>query len=91
MSDLFGIGIPEDWTRTILDAISHAKPHRFYLLTKQPQRLPEFSPFPENVYLGVTVTNQEMVDTAVYYLKMVQAKVKFLSCEPLLGRLSFDI
>jgi protein gp37 len=39
MSDLFGIGIPEDWTKQVLDTIADDANtiHRFYLLTKQPQ------------------------------------------------------
>jgi protein gp37 len=84
MSDLFGIGVPEKWTRAILDAVSHAKPHRFYLLTKQPQRLPEFSPFPENAWVGVTATDAKMADDAGYYLQQIDATVRFLSLEPLL-------
>jgi protein gp37 len=84
MSDLFGIGIPEIWTEQVMSTIKLCPYHRFYLLTKQPQNLIKFSPFPENVYLGVTVTNQESFDEAIHYLKMVDAKMKFLSFEPLL-------
>lgn len=91
MSDLFGMGIPETWTRHILHEIRENPVDRFYLLTKQPQNLIKFSPFPDNVYLGVTVCNQEMFDRAVYYLKMVDAKVKFLSMEPLLDRICIDL
>lgn len=85
MSDLFGIGIPEDWTRTILDAVSHAKPHRFYLLTKQPQNLIKFSPFPENCWVGVTATNRTYLKQALLALAQISAKVKYISFEPLLG------
>ena len=90
MSDLFGIGIPDMWTKKVLAVCNVYPQHRFYLLTKQPQNLIKFSPFPPNVYLGVTVTNQEMFDKAICYLKMVDAKVKFLSMEPLLGRINLD-
>ncbi len=92
MSDLFGIGVPEEWTRRVLGKISQGQYqfHRFYLLTKQPQNLPAWSPFPPNVYLGVSITNQEMFDTAIHYLKMVDTKVKFLSFEPLLGHIIVD-
>ncbi len=90
MSDLFGIGIPEEWTQQVLDVIDKNNIDRFYLLTKQPQNLPAWSPFPQNVYLGVSVTNEEMLDRAIYYLKMVNAKVKFLSFEPLLGHIVVD-
>jgi len=91
MSDLFGIGIPEIWTQKVLHQIQICKRHRFYLLTKQPQNLINFSPFPDNVYLGVTVCNQEMFNKAIHYLKMVDAKVKFLSMEPLMERINIDL
>ncbi len=93
MSDLFGIGVPEAWTTEVLDCIAQNNAYpkdRFYLLTKQPQNLPAWSPFPPNVYLGVSVTNQEMFDKAIHYLKMVDAKVKFLSFEPLLDHIIVD-
>jgi protein gp37 len=84
MSDLFGIGIPEQWTRQVLDAIRINSVDRFYLLTKQPQNLNKFSPFPENCWVGVTATNGKMVDDAGYWLERIDAKVKYLSLEPLL-------
>jgi len=88
MSDLFGIGIPEDWTRRILKEIPICHDDRFYLLTKQPQELPKWSPFPSNVWLGVSVTNQHQFDEAVRYLKEVKATVKYISFEPLLERIN---
>ena len=84
MSDLFGVGIPEEWTRRILEAIAQDRIDRFYLLTKQPQNLIKFSPFPENCWVGVTARSGKMVDDAGYYLERIEAKVKFLSLEPLL-------
>jgi protein gp37 len=85
MSDLFGIGVPDEWTKEILDAISHASPHRFYLLTKQPAQLSKFSPFPENCWVGVTATDTAMAWIASKYLSQIEAGVKFLSIEPLLS------
>jgi protein gp37 len=84
MSDLFGIGIPEMWTRKILAVCNVYPQHRFYLLTKQPANLIKFSPFPENCWVGVTATNGRMVDDAGYWLERIDAKVKYLSLEPLL-------
>jgi len=69
----------------IMDIIRDCPQHRFYLLTKQPQNLSKFSPFPDNVYLGVSATNQHQFDEAVKYLKEVEAKVKYISFEPLLN------
>lgn len=85
MSDLFGIGVPEAWTENILNVISSSKPtHRFYLLTKQPQNLIKWSPFPENCWVGVTATNQKMYDIGASLLSEIDAKVKYMSLEPLL-------
>lgn len=86
MSDLFGIGVPAEWTRTVLEKISLPwnRKHRFYLLTKQPQHLAEFSPFPENCWVGVTAMNLEQYDKALFRLNNITAKVKYLSLEPLL-------
>jgi protein gp37 len=84
MGDLFGIGVPEHWTEMILDQINLASYHRFYLLTKQPQNLIKFSPFPENCWVGVTVTNADMYLPAMEVLDVIEAKVKYISFEPLL-------
>ncbi|KKM87794.1 hypothetical protein LCGC14_1265380 [marine sediment metagenome] len=88
MSDLFGDGVPEDWTEQVLqvirDASAHSS-HRFYLLTKQPQNLAKFSPFPQNCWVGVTATNTNYAVAACYALQDIKAKVKYLSIEPLLA------
>jgi protein gp37 len=87
MGDLFGIGIPESWTRQVLETIQDASQHRFYLLTKQPQNLIKFSPFPENCWVGVTNTGDNVPDLT--YLARIEAKIKFISFEPLLRRNPF--
>jgi len=90
MGDLFGIGVPEDWTKKILAVcrMSCYQQHRFYLLTKQPQNLIKFSPFPENCWVGVTATKTIQYTEAAYWLKEIEAKVKFISFEPLLERIA---
>lgn len=49
--------------------------------------LPEW-PLP-NVWLGTSVENQETADERIGHLIATPAAVRFLSCEPLLGPLSF--
>ena len=85
MSDLFGIGIPEDWTQQVLAEIKQYSWHRFYLLTKQPQNLIKFSPFPDNCWVGVSCSDEIMLTKAYSPLKAIQAKVKYISFEPLLN------
>lgn len=57
----------------------------FQILTKRAARLVDFN-YPENVWLGVTVEMAKYKDR-IEYLKKTNAKIKFLSCEPLLGDL----
>ena len=84
MSDLFGIGIPEEWQHKIFSAIRCNPQHRFYLLTKQPQNLARWSPFPPNVYLGVTATDKFMAGNAInHFYNHRLAKTLFMSFEPL--------
>ncbi len=44
----------------------------------------------DNLWLGVSVENQDFVHR-VDYLRRTPAKVRFLSCEPLLGELKLDL
>lgn len=86
MSDLFGEGIPEGWTREVLHVIEACPQHRFYLLTKQPQNLPKWSPFPSNCWVGATATDTAQVIRTSTWLEQVNAPVKYLSLEPLQSR-----
>ncbi len=90
MSDLFGIGIPQEWTEKVMHLIRLHEQNRYYLLTKQPQNLIKFSPFPDNCWVGVTVTNEgitypDMMEEACRDLAQIKATVKYISFEPLLS------
>ena len=91
MGDLFGIGVPEDWTKQVLEHIEKCPQHRFYLLTKQPQNLVKFSPLPPNAWVGVTATDTAMYQDACVGLNEIEAKVRFISFEPLLGAIYTQI
>jgi len=84
MGELFGDWIPQNWQEAIMGATLANPQHRFYLLTKQPQNLIKWSPFPENCWVGVTATNNEAYQLAKWYLNRIEAKVKYISFEPLL-------
>lgn len=90
MSDWAGRGIPSLWQLDLLDGIKNSPQHRFYLLTKQPQNLAQFSPFPDNCWVGVTITNEAQAIEAVSPLCRIKAKVKYISFEPLLGRIRWQ-
>lgn len=61
------------------------------LLTKRPEHVKKLtrwgSDWPENVWLGTTVENQEWADKRMPHLLSIPAKTRFLSCEPLLGNI----
>jgi len=85
MSDWMGDYWPEDWTLLELQMMEDNPQHRIYTLTKQPQNLIKFSPFPKNCWVGVTATGYWAYVDACNYLSQVEASVKFLSIEPLLS------
>lgn len=81
----------------------HRTPHLdWLLLTKRPQNIArylrpeEYGDLPEwgdgwpNVWLGTTAENQVEADRRIPHLLRVPARVRFLSCEPLLGELDLN-
>ena len=79
---------PREWTEMELQLMRDCPQHRFYTLTKQPQQLSQWSPFPDNVWIGVTATNQESYYDGVSNIAKVEAKIKFVSFEPLLEQIN---
>ena len=65
---------------TICDAIKSCPQHTFLLLTKNPEKLLEWD-FPDNCWVGISATNNY---TFLGDLQGIEAKVKFISFEPLL-------
>lgn len=90
MSDLFHKDIPEDFILKVFDVMRQASWHRFQVLTKRSDRLLELNPrlpWAENIWMGVTVENQDFA-FRVDHLRRTNAFIKFLSMEPLLGKVS---
>jgi protein gp37 len=58
--------------------------HTVLMLTKQPQNLLQYSPFPSNCWVGYSATNPDMFIKGLRYISEIDAKVKFVSLEPLL-------
>jgi protein gp37 len=87
MSDLFHEEVPFDYIRHVFDVMGRAPQHTFQVLTKRAERMVEFCghiEVPGNVWLGVSVENRKYGVPRVALLRTVQAKVRFLSIEPLL-------
>lgn len=87
--------LPHTLRELVFGTIRQCPQHRFLFLTKQPQNLLKWSPFPENCWVGVTATDYYMMFKALNRLREIKARVKYLSLEPLLEsmagpRLDFD-
>ncbi len=94
MSDLFGKWVPEEWILQVFESVKKSPEWNFLFLTKFPQRLQEINDklggFPDNVWVGTTVDTQARVPLAEKAFKNIDAKVKWLSIEPMLEPLNFS-
>jgi protein gp37 len=85
MADLFHEIVPFSFIDKVMDAIRQTHYHRYQILTKRANRMAEYfaqSVIPDNVWLGVTVesaTAKSRIDS----LRVLDASIRFLSCEPL--------
>jgi len=93
MSDLFHEEIPLEFLQEVFDIVRQTPWHIYQILTKRHERLVELAPhlnWHKNIWMGVSVENQNYAHR-VDYLRRVPARVRFLSCEPLLGELNLDL
>ena len=91
MSDLFHKDVPLEFIQQIFEVIRDNPHHVFQVLTKRAEILHYYDSegwldWPHNLWMGVTVENREVMDR-IDHLRETGARVKFLSCEPLLGPL----
>lgn len=89
MSDLFHQDVPDEFIGRVFETMMECPQHTFQVLTKRAARLEKMAsalPWPHNVWMGVTVENATELDR-IASLVRTGARVKFLSCEPLLGPL----
>lgn len=95
MSDLFHEAMPTEFLDSVFDVISNTPHHTYQILTKREERLAEYFKnriVPDNVWLGVSLENKA-VKNRIDILRNIDAKIRFLSLEPLLedlGELNFD-
>lgn len=82
-----------DWRMRLWDVI-HLTPNLdWLLLTKRPENVMQMIPIrwldqlPRNIWLGTSCEDQKRADERIPHLLNVPARVRFLSCEPLLGAL----
>ncbi|WP_425404605.1 DUF5131 family protein [Hwanghaeella sp.] len=90
LADVFDNKVPSEWRANLWELIRKTPSLDWLLLTKRPQNIEKMLPenwgigWP-NVWLGTTVENQEEAERRIPSLLSIPARVRFLSCEPLLG------
>lgn len=96
MADWADNAVPGDWRERLWDVIRATPSLDWQLLTKRPQNVAKMLPadwssgYP-NVWLGTTVENATEAARRVPHLQAVPAKVRFLSCEPLIEAIRPDL
>ena len=89
MSDFFHSNVKVLWQEEALQVMEKCPQHIFQILTKRPENIQTYlkavgrTYFPDNVWVGCTIENFK-VKKRIDILRRVKAKIKFLSCEPLL-------
>jgi len=94
MSDLFHEDVPAEYIGRVWNIMGNASQHTFQVLTKRHERMRAIveayyaavgCPPYRNVWLGVSVENQEFAKQRIPVLLQTAAAVRFISAEPLLG------
>lgn len=90
--------ILREWIEDLVRMIEQTPNLDWLLLTKRPGELYMvfgmfwgFEPWPENVWVGVSVEDQETANIRIPLLQSIPAAVKFLSCEPLLDHIDLSV
>ncbi len=93
MSDLFHPEVPVSFIRDVFEVIVETPRHTYQVLTKRSKRLAQLAdqlPWPDNMWMGVSVENQRYAFRADH-LRDTPAAVRFLSVEPMLGPVVADL
>ena len=89
MSDLFHAKVPLGYIQQVVETMRATPQHTYQVLTKRARRLAQLSPqlnWPDNVWVGTSVEDERQLHRADD-LRRVDAAVRFLALEPLLGPL----
>jgi len=77
------------WRAELFALIENTPNLDWLLLTKRianvMSMVPWRSEFPSNIWIGTSVENQKQANIRIPFLQKIPAKVRFLSCEPLLS------
>jgi protein gp37 len=89
MSDLFHKDVLTDYIKQVFDVMGRAQWHQYQVLTKRSERVLELSKqlkWMPQIWMGVSVESEKYT-ARIDDLRKTDARVKFLSLEPLLGPL----
>lgn len=91
MSDLFHKDVPIEFIQKVFRVMKDNPQHVFQVLTKRADVLRYYDSeglldWSHNIWMGVSVENEKVMNR-IDLLRETNARVKFLSCEPLIGPL----
>ena len=87
MSDLFHEDVPESFIEKVFDTMNTATQHQYQVLTKRSEnllRLNSSLEWNDHIWMGVSVETSDY-KYRIDHLRQTDAKVKFISFEPLLN------
>lgn len=87
MSDLFQDAVPFDFIQKVFKSMNESPMHTFQVLTKHPHNAARYASkleWSENIWIGTSVEDARFT-SRIHYLRRINASVRFLSVEPLLG------
>ncbi len=90
MSDLFHPDVPDEFIFQVFDVMNDTPQHIYQILTKRSNRLLELNDqlnWTANIWVGASVEDDRVVHR-IDQVAELDAHVKFLSCEPLIGRIT---
>ena len=78
---------PQNWQKRLeaVVAIERMGSHQGHIMAYQWLRSTHESDVPPNVWIGTTVEDQTRANERIPHLLQIPAKIRFLSCEPLVG------
>jgi protein gp37 len=97
MTDIFHPDYSDDFILEIYASMMKCRTSIFQVLTKRILRMMHFTNHyfgqwgyvPENIWHGATIENQARANERIPYLLETKTTVRFISCEPLLGKIDF--
>lgn len=89
MSDLFHKDVPLSFIKEVFKVMNDNPQHTFQVLTKRADLVAKYSPhltWSSNIWMGVSVEDERVLHR-IDSLRQSDAKIKFLSVEPLISRI----